>query len=168
MKKDNLYNKEIPKDHRFTFNSEVTDVFEDMVHRSVPGYEFLIENIGFIAKKFYQSNTNIYDLGSSLCACSLSVQEKIENINGNIYAVDSSRSMIDECKKNIDNKKIKLINSDIANINIENCSIIILNLTLQFTPKDRRTRLLKNFFDNLNLSLLCVSFSNNINFSIDN
>ena len=54
MKKDNLYNKEIPKDHKFTFNSEVTDVFEDMVHRSVPGYEFLIENIGFIAKKFYQ------------------------------------------------------------------------------------------------------------------
>ena len=80
-KKDNLYNKEIPKDHKFTFNSEVTDVFEDMVHRSVPGYEFLIENIGFIAKKFYQRNTNIYDLGSSLCACSLSVQDKIQNIN---------------------------------------------------------------------------------------
>ena len=37
MKKDNLYNKEIPKDHKFTFNSEVADVFEDMVHRSVPG-----------------------------------------------------------------------------------------------------------------------------------
>ena len=58
--------------------------------------------------------------------------------------------MIDECIYIIDNKKIKLINSDIANINIENCSLIILNLTLQFIPKDRRTQLLKNFFDNLN------------------
>ena len=145
MKKDNLYNKEIPKDHKFTFNSEVTDVFEDMVHRSVPGYEFLIENIGFIAKKFYQK-TQIYDLGSSLCACSLSVQDKIQNINGNIYAVDSSPSMINECKKNIDNKKIKLINSDIASINIENSSVIILNLTLQFIPKERRTRLFEKFF----------------------
>jgi len=150
MKKDKLYNKDVPKDHKFAFNSEVTDVFEDMVNRSVPGYEFLIENIGYIAKKFYQRNTNIYDLGSSLCACSLSVQDKIQNLNGNIYAVDSSPSMIDECKKNIDSKKIKLINSDIASINIENCSVIILNLTLQFISKDRRTRLLKNFFDNLN------------------
>ena len=53
--------------------------------------------------------------------------------------------MIDECKKHIDNKKIKLINSDIASINIENCSVVILNLTLQFIPKNKRTLLLKIF-----------------------
>ena len=63
-----------------------------MVNRSVPGYEFLIENIGVMSKKFYQKNTVIYDLGSSLCACSLSILEKLKNIEVQICAVDSSEN----------------------------------------------------------------------------
>ena len=80
-KKDNLYKKKFPQYHRFTCNNEVANVFEDMVNRSVPGYDFLIENIGVLSKKFYQSNTDIYDLGSSLCSCSLSILDKVENLN---------------------------------------------------------------------------------------
>ena len=78
LKKDNLYKEPQEKDHKFSFNSKVADVFEDMVSRSVPGYEFLVENIGVLSKKFYQENTRIYDLGSSLCACSLSILSKIK------------------------------------------------------------------------------------------
>ena len=100
MKKDNLYNKDIPNNHKFIFDNDVTNVFEDMVHRSVPGYEFLIDNIGYIAKKFYQPNSNIYDLGCSLGACSISVSEKIEDLTGTIFAIDSSESMIKACGNN--------------------------------------------------------------------
>ena len=81
LKKDNLYKKDFPKNHKFIFDNNVADVFEDMVNRSVPGYEFLIENIGVMSKKFYQKNTVIYDLGSSLCACSLSILENSRHIN---------------------------------------------------------------------------------------
>ena len=150
MKKDNLYNKNIPRNHKFIFDNDVTNVFEDMVNRSVPGYEFLIENIGYIAKKFYQPNTNIYDLGSSLGACSISVAEKIQNFTGIIYAIDSSEAMIKACKKNINNKSIKLIKSDISEIEMINSSVIILNLTIQFISVDKRTELLKKFFNQLN------------------
>jgi len=45
LKKDNLYKKPLEKDHKFSFNAGVADVFEDMVSRSVPGYDLLIENI---------------------------------------------------------------------------------------------------------------------------
>jgi len=150
MKKDNLYNKDIPNNHKFIFDNDVTNVFEDMVHRSVPGYEFLIDNIGYIAKKFYQPNTNIYDLGCSLGACSISVSEKIEDLTGTIFAIDSSESMIKACGNNINNKNIEFIRSDILDTDIINSSVIILNLTLQFISIDKRTELLREFFRKIN------------------
>jgi len=148
-KKDNLYKKDFSENHKFTFDNNVANVFEDMVNRSVPGYDFLVENIGVISKKFYQSNTNIYDLGSSLCACSLSVLRKIENFNGTIYAVDSSIDMINICEKNILKKEIKFLHSDICNVDIINSSVVILNLTLQFISVENRKNLLKNIFSSL-------------------
>ena len=54
--KDNLYKKPLEKNHKFSFNANVAGVFEDMVSRSVPGYDFLIENIGVLSKKFYQGS----------------------------------------------------------------------------------------------------------------
>ena len=150
IKKDNLYKSNFPKNHKFTFNGDVANVFGDMVNRSVPGYEFLIENIGVLSKKFYQPNTKIYDLGSSLCACSLSILEKVQNTDVQIYAVDSSKAMIDICKKSIDRKEIKFINSDILDVEMNNSSIVILNLTLQFILVKKRTELLKKIFSQLN------------------
>jgi tRNA (cmo5U34)-methyltransferase len=150
LKKDNLYKKDFPKNHKFIFDNNVADVFEDMVNRSVPGYEFLIENIGVMSKKFYQKNTVIYDLGSSLCACSLSILEKLKNIEVQICAVDSSEAMIDTCKKNINRKEIKFIHSDILDIDIKNTSVVILNLTLQFISLEKRTYLLEKIFSKLN------------------
>ena len=150
LKKDNLYKEPHEKDHKFSFNSSVADVFEDMVSRSVPGYDFLVENIGVLSKKFYQDNTKIYDLGSSLCGCSISVLKKIKNKNIEICAVDSSKAMIDICKKRINSSEIKFFNSDILDIEIDNASVIILNLTLQFIPINKRTDLLKKLFLQLN------------------
>ncbi len=150
FKKDNLYKTNYPKNHRFIFDNNVASVFEDMVKRSVPGYEFLIENIGVLAKKFYQNETNIYDLGSSLCACSLAVLYKIKKIEGFIYAVDSSQAMINLCKKNIKKKEIKFVNSDIYDVDIINSSVVIINLTLQFIELSKRTKLLKKIFTQLN------------------
>ena len=57
LKKDSLFKNEKKKINKFIFNGEVANVFDDMVKRSVPGYEFLVENIGVLAKKFYQPNT---------------------------------------------------------------------------------------------------------------
>ena len=150
LKKDSLFKNEKKKINKFIFNDEVANVFDDMVNRSVPGYEFLVENIGVLAKKFYQPNTVIYDLGSSLCACSLSILEKLENDKVNIFAVDSSEAMINICKQNIRDKQIKFIHSDILDINIDNSSIVILNLTLQFIPLEKRNNLLKKIFSQLN------------------
>ena len=48
-KRDNIFNDGNFNDLPFSFNKEVTEVFEDMIDRSVPGYRSslkLIENPG--------------------------------------------------------------------------------------------------------------------------
>ena len=50
LKKDKLYKKKFPHNHKFTFNNEVANVFEDMVNRSVPGYDFLVDNLLYSSK----------------------------------------------------------------------------------------------------------------------
>jgi tRNA (cmo5U34)-methyltransferase len=40
----------------FTFDARVVNVFDDMVRRSVPGYQSMIEMIGLMVKTYGQTN----------------------------------------------------------------------------------------------------------------
>ena len=91
-----------------------------------------------------------------MCACSLSILEKVQNTEVQIYAVDSSKAMIDICRKSIDRKEIKFIHSDIEDVEMNNSSIVILNLTLQFILVKKRTELLKKIFSQLNDSGIII------------
>ena len=45
MQKDKIYNNKIVKAGSFEFNDEVTDVFPDMLQRSIPGYKATLKAI---------------------------------------------------------------------------------------------------------------------------
>ena len=62
--KDDLFRKRKSQSD-FVFDEQVADVFDDMVVRSIPGYETIVSTIGGFAKKYYRSNSNIYDLGAA-------------------------------------------------------------------------------------------------------
>ena len=70
--RDNLFNNQTDIAD-FRFDKEVVKVFDDMVRRSVPGYDSMIQMIGLIARMYGQNNTNYYDLGSSTGAIMLSL-----------------------------------------------------------------------------------------------
>ena len=57
----------------FSFNEEVTEVFEDMIDRSVPGYNTTLRIIQQQTKNHYIDGSNIYDLGCSLGASTSSL-----------------------------------------------------------------------------------------------
>ena len=82
------------------FNEEVADVFPDMILRSVPGYPLTISMISIMADKFYQSGSNIYDLGCSLGTVSIAIQKVLKDRKSKIIAVDNSEAMIKFCCKN--------------------------------------------------------------------
>jgi tRNA (cmo5U34)-methyltransferase len=136
----------------FTFDAQVVDVFDDMVRRSVPGYQTMIEMIGLIVKTYGQNNTNYYDLGASTGAISLALGLNNNHQNNRIIAVDNSIDMVKKCKANLIDKitNFDVICVDINDICFENASIVILNLTLQFIPVKQRQPLIDKIYEGLN------------------
>ena len=55
--RDNLFNQQTDIAD-FRFDKEVVEVFDDMVRRSVPGYDSMIQMIGLIARIYGQDNSN--------------------------------------------------------------------------------------------------------------
>jgi len=136
---------------RFTFDQKVVDVFDDMVLRSVPGYKQMIELIGLAGRNYPVINSNVYDLGCSTGAVTLSIASNLKSESIKIFSVDNSPEMINQCQRNLSNigTNIQYVCDDIANIEFENASLIILNLTLQFIEPKNRLSLIKKMFNNL-------------------
>ena len=149
--RDNLFNANIDIAD-FRFDKEVVEVFDDMVRRSVPGYDSMIQMIGLIARMYGQDNTNYYDLGSSTGAISLAIALNNKHQKNTFFAIDNSEEMVSKCKQNLESKidNLQANCADINQIHIENASIVVLNLTLQFIDVKDRSNLIKKIYEGLN------------------
>ncbi|MDG1345301.1 MAG: carboxy-S-adenosyl-L-methionine synthase CmoA [Candidatus Thioglobus sp.] len=149
--RDNLFNANIDIAD-FRFDKEVVEVFDDMVRRSVPGYDSMIQMIGLIARMYGQDNTNYYDLGSSTGAISLAIALNNKHQKNTFFAIDNSEEMVSKCKQNLESKidNLQATCADINQIHIENASIVALNLTLQFIDVKDRSNLIKKIYEGLN------------------
>lgn len=160
MNKDEIYKQPISNIEDFTFDQTVSDAFDDMVDRSVPGYRTLIANIGPIASHFYRTETYCYDLGCSHGAAALSVFNYCKNKSPQIHAVDNSSAMIEKCQLLIKqagaNDNINTQIADICDIPLTNASVVILNLTLQFLPINKRQELLETIYKGMIKGGVCI------------
>ncbi|AIX73420.1 MAG: carboxy-S-adenosyl-L-methionine synthase CmoA [Mixta calida] len=152
--RDTLFSAPIDKLGDWTFDERVAEVFPDMIQRSVPGYSNIISMIGMLAERFVTPNTQVYDLGCSLGAATLSVRRSVQADGCKIIAVDNSPAMVERCRRHIDafraSTPVAVIEADIRDIPIENASMVVLNFTLQFlAPADRLT-LLARIYQGLN------------------
>ena len=138
----------------FVFDERVANVFPDMIRRSVPGYDTIIPMLGVFAGKYIQANSNIYDLGCSLGAATLSIRRRITQPDCKIIAIDNAPAMVEQCKTNIDADSsvtpVEVVCDDILNVSIENASLVVINFTLQFLKPELRAELLKKIFLGLN------------------
>ena len=148
--RDNLFNKQSDIAD-FRFDQDVVKVFDDMVRRSVPGYDSMIQMIGLIARMYGQDNTNYYDLGSSTGTITLSIALNNKSKNNQFFAIDNSKEMVEQCEKNLHNKvdNLQAICDDINQVKINSASIVVLNLTLQFIDVNLRSNLIKKIYDGL-------------------
>ncbi len=153
--KDNIY--KTPQDMivDFVFDKSVAHVFPDMIRRSVPGYDNLIPLLGIIAEKFVTGHSNIYDLGCSLGASTLSIRRRIKTEGCLIIAVDNAQAMVDQCRNNMAKESqnqtpVEVICADILDVDINNASLVILNFTLQFIEPDKRITLLSKIASGMN------------------
>ncbi|NLS11287.1 carboxy-S-adenosyl-L-methionine synthase CmoA [Vibrio sp. SM6] len=145
---DTIFSAPIDKIGDFTFDERVAEVFPDMIQRSIPGYSNIISAIGMLAERFAKPHSNVYDLGCSLGAATLSMRRRIDQEGCQIIAVDNSSAMIERCKLHLNAYRsttpVSIVEADIRDISIENASVVVLNFTLQFlSPEDRYTLLEK-------------------------
>lgn len=150
--KDSIYAQEqTVKD--FTFDQRVVEVFPDMIQRSVPGYATIVSTMGKLAGIYAQSNSNLYDLGCSLGAVTLSMRRNIAKENCHIIAVDNSKAMVERCELHLQGFKsdvpVKVELGDINDIELENASVVAMNFTLQFIAPEQRQALLSKIFNAL-------------------
>lgn len=151
--RDMLFSAPIAKLGDWTFDERVAEVFPDMIQRSVPGYSNIISMIGMLAERFVQPHSQVYDLGCSLGAATLSVRRNIRHDSCKIIAVDNSPAMVERCRRHLDAFKaqtpVEVIEGDIRHISIENASMVVLNFTLQFLEPDDRQLLLNKIWQGL-------------------
>ncbi|MGM0444237.1 MAG: carboxy-S-adenosyl-L-methionine synthase CmoA [Fibrobacterota bacterium] len=134
----------------FTFDNSVAAVFDDMLHRSVPGYGTMLSLIAVICRRYSRPDTVLYDLGSSLGGAAFALAAN--NFHAcPIYAVDTSSAMIAGLRKRIAEHDradtIIPVHADISELAMEECSLTVMNLTLQFIPVANRAPLLKKIAD---------------------
>lgn len=148
--KDKLFaQKVLPGD--FEFDERVADVFDDMIRRSVPGYNTIIAMIGVLAERYAQASTNVYDLGCSLGGATLAASGQINQPDCQVHAIDNSAAMIQKLQSQLAEKpagyeRVSCHCRDIQDIEIETASMVILNLTLQFIPIAQRQKLLQKIY----------------------
>ncbi len=150
---DAIYSKPKAKIEDFCFDSAVAEVFPDMIQRSVPGYATIIDNIGLIAKRYAQANSNIYDLGCSLGAASVVMRRQVEQPGCKIIAIDNSSAMVEKCKLHVNAFKsevpVEVHCADILECSIEQASVVVLNFTMQFIDPTKRDQLVDKIYQGM-------------------
>jgi len=146
--RDNIYRNPEQPIAEFVFDRQVARVFPDMISRSVPGYATVVNMTGVLAGEYVQPGSLCYDLGCSLGASSLALDQGISAPKCRIVAVDNSPDMLERAKKQTAqltlHTPIEWRCADALDVQIENASMVILNFTLQFIPLHTRLKLLTN------------------------
>ncbi|KUJ72262.1 carboxy-S-adenosyl-L-methionine synthase CmoA [Thiomicrospira sp. WB1] len=130
----------------FQFNESVAAVFPDMIQRSVPGYQTILTGIGELTALYAQPDTQLYDLGCSLGAATLTMRRQCPQ-TCRLVAIDNAPAMIERARTYLEGyhsqTPVELVCGDVQDQSIENASVVVINFTLQFIDPQDRLALLK-------------------------
>ncbi len=149
---DTLYAEPRDEVTPFAFDAAVAAVFEDMINRSVPGYQTALGMLGVFARRHVQPGSRVYDLGCSLGAATLVMQRALVGMDCRLVAVDNAPAMVAACRNHCAGRArppVEVLCADIREVAVEDASLVVLNLTLQFVPPAERPPLLRRLYAGL-------------------
>ncbi|VAW68504.1 tRNA (cmo5U34)-methyltransferase [hydrothermal vent metagenome] len=161
-KTDQLYSQPRESITDFVFDDAVVAVFDDMIGRSVPGYRTLLSMFAVLAREFVTPQSVCYDLGCSLGAATLAIQQGITARNVSIIAVDNAPAMIEKCRLmtqqlrpngesgDAQGVRVDVVQADLCETPIDNASLVVMNFTLQFIDENMRQQQIEKIFSGLN------------------
>ncbi|MCD4719474.1 MAG: carboxy-S-adenosyl-L-methionine synthase CmoA [Desulfobacula sp.] len=154
MEKDQVFADKKFRIKPFEFNEEVTNVFDDMLNRSVPFYMESIKRQSQLTAEYYQEGSRIYDLGCSHGNVGMLILNQLKHRKFSMVAVDSSKPMIEKYLKRLgkhdSTPQIELVCGFLEDIQIKKASVVLINLTLQFLDKEKRDDLIKKIYQGMN------------------
>ena len=142
--KDEIISKGIWK-----FDSQVTEVFDDMLKRSIPGFNVMREITTSIAAKFAISETYILDLGCSKGGAIAKLVEVLDE-SYKFRGIEISEPMRLEAQERFKDSKsrVEIIDMDLRiNFPKDPTSVVLSVLTLQFIPIEYRQKIVKQVYD---------------------
>jgi tRNA (cmo5U34)-methyltransferase len=134
----------------FNFGKETSEVFDDMLDRSVPYYTEIQRMTGELAADFAMPGTQVYDLGCSTCNTFINIERYLpEKLDVKFVGIDASAEMLKKARQKLAtmgfNYPYELQCSDLdKGVNIINASVVTMMLTLQFIRPLYRTRLIES------------------------
>jgi tRNA (cmo5U34)-methyltransferase len=157
--RDTIYADPLSATGLFSFDHSVARVFPDMIKRSVPGYATIISMTGLLAGRYASAGSKLFDLGCSLGASSLAMRQNIREPGCEIVAVDNSSAMLERCRELINSDvlehpehgstPVSLVCADLQDTSIEDASVVVLNFTLQFIPREIRDEVIERIYRGL-------------------
>lgn len=153
--KDNIFAKPITK--QFEFDDEVAVVFDDMLERSIPNYDEMLNLTTSFAIKYTKPNSTIYDLGCSTATTLINIANQSKN-KLELIGIDTSKAMLNRAqqKAHAYGHKIEFIEDDIFNIDFKKSNVIISNYTLQFIRPLKREELIKKIYNSLEVGSVFI------------
>lgn len=138
---------QVMPDGKWKFDQEVTDCFDEMLERSIPGYNDMRELVTKIGCHYLKPNTTIMDIG---CSNGNAIAPFVRKFGDDFSYVclDVSEPMIEELKKRFGYIDARLYDITKGLPEVE-CSLILSILTLQFTPIEYRQKIVRSAYDRL-------------------
>lgn len=150
---DNIYDVTLKQIQPFAFDVSVASVFEDMIRRSVPGYGLTLQLMASIANDLKSAQPVCYDLGCSLGAGMVALDQGLKERTGLIYGIDTSEPMLERAQSLLKDAEMAcswdLKKGDVREIRMQPHDLSVLNFTLQFIELDSRLPLLNKIYEAL-------------------
>lgn len=142
MSRDRLFQEGgITGDFRFT--DRVAEVFDDMLARSVPNYQQVIEMSALLLDQLLRPGDRLYDLGCSTGNTLLHLARRLKTPELALIGLDNSPAMIAKATRKAENyslkEQVEFIEADITSFPCPRAGGILLNYTMQFLRPLQRT-----------------------------
>lgn len=134
----------------WTFDPDVTAVFDDMLSRSIPQYPVMRQAVYDIGARYVQPDTWIVDLGCSRGEALAPFVERF-GANNRYLGIEVSESMYLAARLRFTgNESVVIRECDLRrNYPRERASVVLSVLTLQFTPIEYRQRIVHEAYKSL-------------------
>lgn len=143
--------KHVPAGDRWAFDESVTNVFEDMLQRSIPQYEVMRAAVQGIARRHRRDGLDVVDLGCSRGDAMEPLVQEFGTRN-RFVGVEVSEPMLRICRARfrtmIEHGVVEVLPLDLRReYPGARACVTLCVLTLQFVPIEHRQRLVRRAFE---------------------